>query len=608
MKKQRSVLLIVALFFSTIMLSAQTAYEADSAELKLNFSTYLSHTDKYASGFDIYSDKDGNTYVCGNTRDKNFPATENAYQTKLCGSADVFVVKYSPAGEIIFATLLGGSNREHHSAITVDEQGFIFVAGGTESEDFPVTEGTFDESFNGKGSWAGDIFVTKLTPDGSNIVFSTYIGGEVEETLSGGCIKVDSKGNVIIGGLTKSKDFPLTKGQISDSESMHGFIAKFSPKGEKLLFSYTFGSSTWEIVTGVEVDDKDNIYLTGATFSENLPVTDDALRKEIIMPKSGGINDHYLVKIDGISDDIVYFSYFITEGFAVTPLKWTKPDRLVVCGSTETKNFPATSTLLSDTIQGMQDCYLALFNSETMHLEYASIFGGSEMERVTSTGFINAYTIVVGGTTSSPDFPITDNALYPNFPTCEKTFNSSFLGRKKCFVSIIDTRHNEILNSTFMGSGFLFNIYPDINGNISFVAEAGQRGEAGDTGFPITKNAEEPPTYTMIGRLLLNVPPEPTKEELYKDVTVNSDILKSYVAKYELSPGFAFTITFDDGQLVLHIPEQGNAPLFPMSESAFFLKTSNYEFSFNMNSDGEVVSMTMHPDGGDDVICKKIEE
>jgi hypothetical protein len=80
------------------------------------------------------------------------------------------------------------------------------------------------------------------------------------------------------------------------------------------------------------------------------------------------------------------------------------------------------------------------------------------------------------------------------------------------------------------------------------------------------------------------------------------------VAKYELSPGFAFTITFDDGQLVLHIPEQGNAPLFPMSESAFFLKTSNYEFSFNMNSDGEVVSMTMHPDGGDDVICKKIEE
>lgn len=599
---------ILILIFSQETIMSQTSAEQDSAVLSLGFSTYLAHTDKYASGFDIYSDKDGNTYVCGNTRDKNYPATENACQTKLNGSADVFVVKYSPAGEIVFATLLGGSNREHHSAITVDEQGFIYIAGGTESEDFPVTEGVYDTSFNGEGSWAGDIFITKLSPDGSDIVFSTYIGGEVEETLSDGCIKADSKGNVIIGGLTKSRDFPLTEGRIEDSENMHAFIAKFSPGGDELLFSYAFGSSNWEIVTGVELDDTDNIYLTGATYSENLPITENAFRKEIIMPKSGGIYDHYLAKINGETSDITYFSYLISEGLASTPIRWSSPDRLVVCGTTETKNFPATSTLLCDSVKGMQDGYVALINSENMNLEYASFFGGSEMERVSSTGFINEYTIVVGGTTTSPDFPITENALFTGFPTCEKTFNSSFLGRKKCFVTIIDTRHNEILNSTFMGSGFLFNIYPDLNGNISFVAEAGQRGEAGDTGFPITKNAEEPPTYTMIGRLLLNVPPEPTKEELYRDVTVDSDILKSYVAKYELSPGFAFTITCDDGQLMLHIPEQGSAPLFPKCDNAFFLKTSNYEFSFNTGSDGEVVSMTMHPDGGDDVICNKIEE
>ena len=249
-------LIIIAVCLSSGITQAQTNEQADTTSLTLGFSTYLSHIDRFASGFDIYSDGEGYTYISGNTRDKNFPATEGAYQTELKGDglADVFVAKFTPTGEIVFATLIGGTKREHHSGITVDDAGYIYIAGGTHSSDFPVTSGSYDTSFNGEGVWAGDVFLTKLNPTGTEIIFSTFIGGEVEETVSGGCIKIDSKGNIILVGVTLSHDFPLTKGVIdSTSKKHHGFVSKFNPDGEKLLFSTFFGSSQMEMILGLTI-------------------------------------------------------------------------------------------------------------------------------------------------------------------------------------------------------------------------------------------------------------------------------------------------------------------------------------------------------------------
>ena len=600
--------ILLAILLCQGILKSQTNQLKDTTVFTLGFSTYLSHTDKYASGFDIYADSEGYTYISGNTRDKNFPATEGAYQTELKGEADVFVAKFTPEGEIVFATLIGGTKREHHSGITVDEQGFIYVAGGTESSDFPVTEGAYDTSFNGAAGWGGDVFVTKLNPSGSEIIFSTFIGGEVQETVGSGGIKVDSKGNIIVVGVTKSNDFPLTKGVIDNNDNTHGFLSKLSPDGKKLLFSTFFGSSTLDAISEVDVDDKDDIYITGSTYTTDLPVTDNAFRKEIIMPKSGGVVDHYIAKINGTDHEIMYFSYFATDGYPGSSIKWTKPNSLIVCGSTSGEGFPATVNAISKKGNGKQDCFISVFNSETMTLEYASLFGGSEQERLMSAHFINKDTLIIGGTTSSADLPLTENALYSDFPDCEKSFNSSFLGRKKSFVSVIDIKNNKLLYSSYFGSSFIFHIHPDKNGNISFVAEAGQRGEAGITGFPITKDANEPPTYTMVGRLLLNAIPEPTKAELYKDVTVEDAILKTYIGKYELSPGFTFTVIKNDDQLILQVPGQGDVSIFPRTQKDFYINKSVYEFTFNINEVGKAESMTMHPDGGDDVICKKLED
>ncbi len=267
-----------------------------------------------------------------------------------------------------------------------------------------------------------------------------------------------------------------------------------------------------EKITGLDLDDKNNIYITGGTFSTDLPVTDNAVRKEIITPTIQGGADHFIAKINGTDAKISYLSYYATNGYMSSYIKWTKPNRLIVCGTTIEEGFPVTDNAISKKGKGNRDCFISVFNSDDMTLEYSTLFGGSEAEKVMSANFLSKDTIVIGGVTSSPDFPLTENAIYSDYPICEKTFNSTFFARKKPFVSVIDIKNSKLVFSTYLGSGFVFRLHPDKNGNISFVAEAGQRGEAGITGFPVTENAiMEPPTYLMVGRLLLNAKPEPKK-------------------------------------------------------------------------------------------------
>lgn len=155
----------------------------------------------------------------------------------------------------------------------------------------------------------------------------------------------------------------------------------------------------------------------------------------------------------------------------------------------------------------------------------------------------------------------------------------------------------------------MFRIHPDKNGNISFVAETGQKSEAGMTGFHVTENAiMEPPTYTMVGRLLLNAkPPEPEPKKVIIEVPVEDAILKTYVGKYELMAGVILTISKNDSQLILQITGQEKIPIIPISQNEFVLDgVDDAQITFNKNEAGEVESLTLHQDR--EYICKKLED
>lgn len=472
----------------------------------IGFSTYLSHIDRFGAAFDTVTDRKGCIYISGNTRDRNFPATEGAFQRELKGEADAFVAKFTPEGKIVFATLIGGTKREHHTGLAVDDDGYVYLVGGTHSADFPVTTGAYDTSFNGEKDWGGDVYVTKITPSGSGIVWSTFIGGSAQDTATG--IAVGRDGHVVVAGSTLSPDFPATSGVLRRRcENQDGFLAALGSRGDRLLFSTLVGGNREDGITGLAIDDRDNIYLSGFTASDDLAATDGAIRKKVELAEKGGFEngiDLFLAKVNGSGTTLLYMSYIGGGSDMSSDLSLTRSGRLMICGSTNTRSLPLSDTAYSRESRGERDGFIAVFNSADMTLEYSTLFGGSQRDFIRSAFFLDEDHVVVSGETNSPDLPLTGNALYSEYPACDRTFNNTFFGKRKFFVSVLDIKNSRLAYSTFFGAGVRFQAFPDTQGNLGFIAEAGVR-EVPGTDFPVSGDAlQVPPTYIMLGRLVLN--------------------------------------------------------------------------------------------------------
>jgi hypothetical protein len=196
---------------------------------------------------------------------------ENPYDGTYNGGSDAFVSKLSINGnELVYSTYLGGSDDESFWAgygdIAVDDSGNAYVTGTTYSYDFPV-ENPYDRWLDG---W-DDVFVSKLSPNGNSLVYSTYLGGTSQEFGFG--IEVDGSGNAYVTGTTYSYDFPLEN---PCDEIFTGFcdvfVTKLSTTGESLVHSTYLGGSSYENGYCIAVDGSGNTYVTGTTKSVNFPV------------------------------------------------------------------------------------------------------------------------------------------------------------------------------------------------------------------------------------------------------------------------------------------------------------------------------------------------
>ena len=215
---------------------------------------------------------------------------------------------------LVYATYFGGSGVDESYGIAVDSAGSAYLTGLTDSTDFPTTPGAFRRTRS-----VGEAFVLKLSPDGSSIVYGTFLGGSGNDI--GEAIKVDAAGNAYVAGWTSSKDFPTRNAfQSTHHEGVDDiFFAKLNASGTDLLYSTYLGGNNLDLAHDLDIDSSGNAYLTGMIFSTDFPTTPGAFRRT---PQQGGPSgDGFVTKINpSASGDssLVYSTYFdSSRGIAV---------------------------------------------------------------------------------------------------------------------------------------------------------------------------------------------------------------------------------------------------------------------------------------------------
>ncbi|MHC4211553.1 MAG: SBBP repeat-containing protein [Planctomycetota bacterium] len=231
------------------------------------YSTYLGGA-KDDRAVALALDASGNMFLAGNTDSIDFP-TVNPIQSTYAGEQDVFVARLSADGSTIeYSTYLGGEDWDRVAHLVLDGSGHAYVAGSTRSIAFPTTPGAFQEQFVGEilgcevpfgaDHNCDDAFVTKLTPNGSALAYSTYLGGTATDEARD--LAIDSAGRAHVVGYTVSQDFPPAG--ISSAADI--FVSKLGANGGDLLYTYTTDSASANAGHGIAVDADDDVYFAGA--------------------------------------------------------------------------------------------------------------------------------------------------------------------------------------------------------------------------------------------------------------------------------------------------------------------------------------------------------
>jgi len=309
---------------------------------------------------------------------------------------------------LVTSTVLGGLGSDSGYAVAVDPQGNTYVTGTTESADFPTGSPLQAALANAGGGPTGDVFVSKLSPDGSRLVWSTYLGGRGRDT--GYAVTVGADGGVYVGGVTESSDFPQARpaqtgygGGASDA-----FMAKIAANGASVDWSTFIGGTQTDRARGLAVDSAGNAYLTGSTNSADFPAVNpqqsgpfgadlDAFLAKV--PSAGG-GLSFATRLGGSNDD---------HGLAVAV---DAQGSAFVTGDTLSPAFPTVRPLQPSSggsaggVAGsFADAFVAKYNPAGSALVYSTFLGGGDIDQGTAIAVDASGAAYVAGNTNSPNFP-----------------------------------------------------------------------------------------------------------------------------------------------------------------------------------------------------------
>ena len=391
----------------------------------LTYSTFLGGASDDAARA-IAVDSAGNAYLTGYTYSSDFPVSNPSQALKAV--TDVFVAKINPAGTaLVYATYLGGTGASEANAIVVDNSGNAYITGSTFLEGFPVTPGA-QQSHGLYG-----IFVSKLDPSGSALIFSTYIGGPLGFN-SGNVIGIDASRNVFVAGW--ADNYPTTVGAYRTRGTGTGFLTKLNPSGTTILFSAFLGGLSPSGITAMAVDANGFSYLAGSSPDRMYETTPGALQENngpffgigpthpfVMKFKPDGSGLVYSTVIGGSNDDYL-------NGIAVDSL-----GNAYITGQTSSTDFPTTVAVSTS----QPNMFVSKLNPTGSALLFSVLFGSGDPHGIALDSSQN---IVIVGDTNRFDFPVTGGALqnHPGPSSGE-------------FVTKLNPSATGLIYSTYLGSG-----------------------------------------------------------------------------------------------------------------------------------------------------------
>jgi len=267
-----------------------------------------------------------------------------------------------------YSTYLGGTGNDKGYAIAVDAQGFAYVTGQTASDDFPSLGGVIPRP--------GDAFVTKLTPDASAIVYSTFVGGTGSELARGIAIGLD--GTAFVAGETHSYDFPVTSGALQASYAP-GFVARLSPLDGDLLVGTYFGGTAIEVmIRVVAIARTGAIFLCGETTGLGFPTTTGAFQETTSAPTQ---IHAFVSKLDSRLS-ILEASTFLggSHRDSSDGIGLDSDDNVYVCGGTNSTDFPTTPNAFQSSAHAGWNAFVVSLPPDLQSLRWGTYFGGSRDE------------------------------------------------------------------------------------------------------------------------------------------------------------------------------------------------------------------------------------
>ncbi len=397
--------------------------------LVFSYSTYVSGggTNK---GTAIAVDASHSAYVTGYTHSTNFPAIGEAPSPD---NVDVFVTKLSPTGNaIVYSTYLGGSGDDRGFSIAVDQAGSAYVTGSTASTNFPVASALQGVA----GGGGSDAFVAELNPTGTALVFCTYLGGAGVDRGNG--IAIDGSG-IYITGSTASANFPVAGAfQSALAGGEDGFVTKLTADGRALVYSTYLGGSLDDRGSSITVDSSGAAYISGNTSSTNFPIA------SALQSSNAGAPDAFVTKLSAAGDSLIYSTYLGGSGAENVErgrsIAVDSANNAYIAGTTASANFP-TSQPLQASLSGGNDAFVVKLNATGTAFVYSTYLGGSSGDSAESIAVDSGGNAYVAGFTSSLDFPSTNPG------------RSAIGSNDDTFVAKLNNSGSAVMESAFLESG-----------------------------------------------------------------------------------------------------------------------------------------------------------